>query len=129
MRTSIAALCFALLLPISTAFAGARWPTGGVSVDQVNRTLFGSLADARSSPDNSQYLFIYFDATGTSLTAGISAYDTAGHFGSCQTSAPQMVNALMAANNDAFMFASWDASGTCTHVWVRNLSAYAPKVP
>lgn len=118
----------AALLLASNAVAGRR-AGSTVVVDTANRTVYGDLGTARNSPDALQYLEAVVYTTASLQYMMVFARDAAGNSAYCNSTSPQFIAAALAVKGDSYLYVNYDASGTCTYVYLSNSSAYQPKQP
>ncbi len=116
-----------VLATTGTALAGARY-SRPVQVNPTNRYASGSLGSTRNSGDTTSYLICetYLGA-GQALGANCIARDASGRFGSCNTTDPGMVQAIMSIQGDSFVWFNWDVNSRCAYVSVQNGSSEEPK--
>ncbi len=110
----------------SAAWAGERSITP-VYIDTTNRILWGSFGSAHNSSDSVQHLQVLVQASAAIEVAVIYARDANGVSVSCFTASAPILSAVKALTSDAFVQASWDASGECTTIEVRTTSVLPPK--
>ena len=130
-RTAVTTM--ALLVVVSTVsndtWAGFQY-THLVTIDTTAQAAAGSIADARSSADNVQYIGceVYASNPGGS-TMYCSAKDSTGGYVNCTSSDPDLVNAARSVNGDSDILFFWDSNAACTSLYVQNYSVYSPKQP
>jgi hypothetical protein len=112
------------------ASAGRRtpWP---VTVDPVGRVAWGSIGSTRNSPDTISKLgcSVHYDAVNRKNNVNCAAVDASSRSGQCATQQPELVQIALGIKGDSFLQFNWDASGTCTDIWVNNSSDMEPKQP
>ncbi len=117
-----------LLLPLmlpAAAEAGAKCASP-VYVDATQRYARGALGAARNSTDGIQNISCNIYSWGYVFCQARSASSVSG---SCGTSDPAFISMMQAMDESAYVYFSWDASGTCTNLVVVNDSCYEPKQP
>ena len=121
----------AVLSTAGIAFAGLK-TNAEVTVDTKNRTVFGDLGSTRNSSNNVEFISVSIEETATGAKQGVSsvtftAEDKNGHFGSCTSTAPNIVAVAKAMGTDGRIQFNWDANGDCTLVDVILASFSPPK--
>jgi hypothetical protein len=114
--------------PLASAQAGAR-TTVAVYVDTVGRYAQGQFGSARNDAGTTSAVYASFNASIGYRTVSLSFYDATGRYGSCYSSAPEIIDAVAALNSDSLVWAQWNTSGQCTSVGAILGSSYAPKAP
>jgi hypothetical protein len=127
-QVMLAIACAALVT--GTAWAGGKqaYP---VYVSPTGRTANGDLSSTRNTSDNSSYIGCFIDvySSGTSPLGTCYASDAAGNFAMCRTNSSTLIQALHALNGDSFVMFTYDLSGNCTEIFIRNVSYSPPKNP
>jgi hypothetical protein len=82
------------------------------------------LGSARNSTDGSQYV----DVVATSDWVWFAFIDSGGNYGGCTSMDPNVVMQARSVNQASYVDVSWDGSGTCTSVMVRNGSYFETPV-
>jgi hypothetical protein len=122
------ALCVAGTLAGTMASAGYKYVTT-LTVDTVNRTAKGSLADTRATADTLSYIGCRISTNGGGTAVYCSAQDANRVTGSCSSTAPNFVQVVSTLQSDSILSFSWDANGTCTGINVENWSSNSPMQP
>jgi hypothetical protein len=126
-KVSTFLLACAAALVLVPAHAGYR---AGAPVFIGSFSATGTVATVRSSADNVAEIGCGASGyAGGSYSASCWAWPATGSPKFCYTSSPTLANVALSVAGDSDVWFSWDASGNCTQVYVRNSSAYAPKAP
>jgi hypothetical protein len=122
----IASLAASLALPAARAGQGA-FATVSVYSSSTGVSAYGSIADARISADNVQYIGcgILTNEDGSSIIQ-CYASDTAGNGAYCDASDPSQaaLAAVSSVNGVSAVYFTADSSGHCTYLSVSNASYY-----
>lgn len=90
---------------------------------------YGSVAAARNSSDNFQYIgcgTIVDTIWGGGTYGQCTAEDRNGVRVACRTTNPEMMQAMATVGELSFISFVFNSSGTCTYVYVTNASNYLP---
>ncbi len=117
------------LLAGTAAWAGVK-TIYNVGINTSTRAAYGSMGTARSSADSNQYIgcAVLGYSTGSSSVI-CQAQDASGVAAYCTSTNPAIVTAATSQSGDAYLYFNYDASGTCTYLYVSNVSNYAPREP
>jgi hypothetical protein len=120
----ILAVVMASSLFTSVVFAGGK-TTYQVNIVDTGAKPFatGDLGYVRNTADPNQYI----GCETTTILASCYAVNAAGLYKSCSTTDPAMIALVHSLNGDSNLYFSWNASGTCLVIRVRNDSLAAPK--
>jgi hypothetical protein len=116
----------ALALTAVYARAGQRYTPLQVGIGMT--AAYGALGSAHNSSDSVQYIGCSVDtyATGASPMMYCSAQN-ASRSVYCSSSNPQLITAANSLSGDSYLAFFFDASGTCTELYITTASSYAPK--
>jgi hypothetical protein len=126
MRNLTKAVVFGLGVALLTTSAWA----GSKSWDQVSISgtfAAGSVGYARNSSDSKQYIGCDLYATQGGLLGECFAMDSAGKSIWCYSYDKNIVQAIGSVNGDSLVQFSVNSDTTCSYVYIRNISFYAPK--
>jgi len=112
----------------TAASAGYRYTTE-VVIDTANRHAKGSLADARASADNLQFIGCSTRTSSGGVYVSCSAQDANGVSVTCTSSNSSFVQVVAALASDSTLYMEWDSSGNCTSLTADNYSNNTPKQP
>lgn len=113
------ALVFAGVSAIASA--GAR-NVITVIISDSNRAASGTLADARASSDNQQFIGC-FTEKGYGMCA---AYDASGQGRVCTTNDPEKLDIMRSVSSDTYIFFTWAKDGSCDWLSISNNSIFKP---
>lgn len=119
-RTLVGALAMGVFA--TTVFAGSQL-SQEVTIKDTKGFAYGDLGYARNTADTVQYI----GCSVTGVIAVCAARDSTGLTRSCSTSDPDLMALARSLNGDSYLSFSWDGSGFCTTLQVRNYSWLAPK--
>jgi hypothetical protein len=111
----------ALLTTTIAAYAGIRAQIF-VQVDTVSRYAYGAMTDARGSSDPNQQISCYTNAS----VGSCSFVNSAGTGGSCYTYNQTLIQQIREISDESYVFAQWNADGTCSYILVQNMSWVKP---
>lgn len=117
---------FLLASLVATAHAGLTY---GVVVSVTPTAAQGSMAAARSAPDNITYLECSETAMVGSNYVACYAREAGGKSAACATNDPNMVAQVRALQGDSSLYFAWDSSGHCSQISVTQGSMFGPKSP
>jgi hypothetical protein len=116
------ALCVMSFAAAATAYAGARF-TYPVVINDLNRTAYGALTDARGSADTRQYIGCWSN----NASGGCDAVNASGLTRSCSTIDPAMLAVIRSMSDESYVAFRWGADGsTCQYIYAQTTSYSKP---
>ena len=123
-----AAFCaLATVLVSGSASAGVKY-TGSVYASSTGRYAGGGLGYARNTSNGTEYIGCSVSQYSGSVSIYCSAQDSAGNYAGCTSTDAAFVAAARSLSTDEYMSFSYNASGTCTSLYVEHYSWNQPKV-
>ncbi|NOK17292.1 hypothetical protein [Corallococcus carmarthensis] len=118
-----------VLLAVPVAYAGSK-AQFFVTINTTARTAYGAMGTARNSTDAIQNIYCRTFADATSgESVRCFANNSASVYVSCYSSSPALVRSVQSANDSAYIYFAWDASGVCQAIDVLKGSHLEPKAP
>jgi len=124
LKLGVIAGLLALTAGTGAVIAGAKqyFP---LSIDPVNRSASGGLAETHNTADTTSYA-----ECGSSSTTGYCTFrNPAGTFYSCFTTDPAQIAVIRSMSPDSTFYVAWDTAGVCTYVLSYASSRVAPRSP
>jgi hypothetical protein len=111
----------------STAQAGSVYQPE-VSISTTSRSAYGSTLAARRSTDSSMYIECGVQSNAGTAPQAVcyAANASSGGMVMCGSSDASIVAAAQASSSYSYLAFTWDASGKCTSITVKNGSHYLP---
>ena len=127
-QIGILAAVAAVMCASAGAYAGYKYSSGTPSITATSA--IAVLGSTRASADNTAYAGCTIRGTSTGSSIGWCDFvDATGASKSCSFSDPSMLQAVTAMTPYSAVRAFFNASGTCTSLYIDNYSFYLPLTP
>lgn len=122
-----AGIAATVILSGAAAYAGYKASSGAPSIGASFAV--GVMGAARATADTNSYAGCSLVNSGTSTIGFCTIADATGATKTCSFSNPGMVNAVTSITPGSAIRLFYDASGTCTQIYIDTYSFYLPATP
>ncbi|MCP3165518.1 hypothetical protein [Myxococcus qinghaiensis] len=124
---SMRVVALGVLLSSGLAAAGSKTDYT-VDLSTANRYASATMGGARNSSDSTQLLSCQIDATVSGISGTCYAVNAQGVSGECRTTNQYLLEAIKSISDSSLVAFTWNESGVCTQVIVRQGSMHGPKL-